>query len=235
MLANKTAPAPTGTRLGAPALALCPLGQAVSQWLQGRRYLLEDLPAMALPLILQAQRTLKGMGAWCPDENWILLAHVAMRARERRVITDTLDEIERTDLVAHHPWRRLCTIVLRAMLSYFDADTQGALQDIELAIPMARYTSLAPMLQFAQVWLSLLSERPQALDALAGAGDWVVHTREGRYLQAVLQDHHRWTWRPRQLPLMLTSSSGTGVYSHLMADMGDEEPTRYADHLPLPI
>jgi len=84
-------------------------------------------------------------------------------------------------------------------------------------------------------WLCLLSERPQALDALAGAGDWVVHTREGRYLQAVLQDHHRWTWRPRQLPLMLTSGSGGGVYSHLIADLGDEEPTRYVDHLPLPI
>lgn len=121
------------------------------------------------------------------------------------------------------------------MLNYFDADAQAALHDIELAIPLARNSSLAPMLQFAQVWLNLLSERPQALDALAGAGDWVIHTREGRYLQAVLQDHHRWTWRPRQLPLMLTSGSGSGVYSHLIADLGDDEPTRYVDHLPLPI
>lgn len=222
-------------RLGAPALALCPLGQAVSQWLQGRRYLLEDQPELALPLILQAQRTLNGMGTWCPDENWLLLAHVAMRARERRVLVDTLEEIERTDQGSNVAWRRVCTIVLRAMVSYFDADAQGALHDIELAIPLARNTSLAPMLQFAQVWLSLLCERPQALDALAGAGDWVIHTREGRYLQAVLQDHHRWTWRPRQLPLMLTSGTGAGMYSHLIADLGDEEPTRYVDHLPLPI
>lgn len=222
-------------RLGAPALALCPLGQAVSQWLQGRRYLLEDQPSLALPLILQAHRTLNEMGAWCPDESWILLAHVAMCARERRVLVDTLEEMERNDQVTNVAWRRVCTIVLRSMVSYFDADAQAALQDIELAIPLARNTSLAPMLQFAQVWLCLLSERPQALDALAGAGDWVVHTREGRYLQAVLQDHHRWTWRPRQLPLMLTSGSGGGVYSHLIADLGDEEPTRYVDHLPLPI
>ena len=222
-------------RLGAPALALCPLGQAVSQWLQGRRYLMEDQPSLALPLILQAHRTLNEMGAWCPDESWILLAHVAMCARERRVLVDTLEEMERNDQVSNVAWRRVCTIVLRSMVSYFDADAQAALQDIELAIPLARNTSLAPMLQFAQVWLCLLSERPQALDALAGAGDWVVHTREGRYLQAVLQDHHRWTWRPRQLPLMLTSGSGGGVYSHLIADLGDEEPTRYVDHLPLPI
>lgn len=222
-------------RLGAPALGLCPLGQAVAQWLQGRRYLLEDQPAMALPLLLQAHRLLKNMGMWCPDESWVLLAHVAMRARERRVIVDALEEVERIDLVPNPAWRKVCTITIRAMLSYFDADAQAALHDIELALPLARHTSLAPLLQFAQVWLSLLSERPQALDALAGAGDWVVHTREGRYLQAVLQDHHRWTWRPRQLPLMLSTGSGAGVYSHLVADMGDDEPARYVDHLPLPI
>ena len=223
-------------RLGAPSLALCPLGQAVAQWLQGRRYLMEDQPAMALPLILQAQRTLHDMGCWSPDEGWILLAHVAMRARERRVIVDALEKIERSEPVCNAPWRNVCTFVLRAMLSYFDADALTALQDIEVAMPLARHTSLAPMLQFAQVWLSLLSERPQALDALAGAGDWVIHTREGRYLQAVLQDHHRWTWRPRQLPLLLTSGSTShGVYSHMIADMADEEPARYVDHLPLPI
>lgn len=222
-------------RLGAPALALCPLGQAVSQWLQGRRYLLEDQPGLALPLILQAQRTLNGLGTWCPEESWILLAHVAMQARERRLLVDTLEEIERSDQVGNVAWRRVCTIVLRAMLNYFDADAQAALHDIELAIPLARHTSMAPMLQFAHVWLSLLCERPQALDALASTGDWVIHTREGRYLQAALQDHHRWTWRPRQLPLMLTSGSGTGVYSHLIADLGEDEPTRYVDHLPLPI
>ena len=222
-------------RLGEAALALCPLGKAVSQWLQGRRYLLEDQPAMALPLILQAQRALNGLGAWCPDEGWLLLAHVAMRARERRVLVDVLNEVERPEVLANSPWRRACAIVLRAMLSYFDADAQAALQDIELAIPLARHTSLAPLLQFARVWLCLLSERPQALDALSATGDWVVHTREGRYLQAVLQDHHRWTWRPRQLPLLLTSGSGNGMYSHMIADLGDEEPARYVDHLPLPV